>query len=118
MAAKSASLIPRLEAAVIPVQHELSALQMQRDRLRGLELELVEEEAKEFNEMQVVFKYRAKQAENKLETATRHAALAAEAERKKEEEERVKKEMMEAKLTVKRRHLKARLKDRLKRVRV
>ncbi|KAJ3033938.1 hypothetical protein HK097_004673, partial [Rhizophlyctis rosea] len=117
MAAKSASLIPRLEAAVIPVQHELSALQIQRDRLRALEVELVEEEAKEFNEMQVVFKYRAKQAENKAEMAKRHAALAAEAERKKEEEERVKKESMEAKLSVKRKHLKARLKERLKRIR-
>ncbi|KAJ3041919.1 hypothetical protein HDV00_008428 [Rhizophlyctis rosea] len=114
MAGKASELIPRLEAAVIPIQHELSALQIQRDRLRGLETELVEEESKEFNEMQIVFKYRGRQAHNKALAARRHAAMAAEAERCRQEEERIKAEKMEAHLQVKRRHLKARLRERLK----
>ncbi|KAJ3280580.1 hypothetical protein HK104_000574, partial [Borealophlyctis nickersoniae] len=108
---KAADLIPRLEAAVIPVQHELSALQLQADRLRELEELQMDAEMRELNEMQVVTKYRMLQGKRKLRAARRHAEKVAEMKRRQEEEEKMLAEEREAKLRIQRQKLRVRLKQ-------
>ncbi|RKO91477.1 hypothetical protein BDK51DRAFT_30915 [Blyttiomyces helicus] len=111
VAARASDLIPRLEEALMRLQHSLSTIQIQEEKLGPLEDKLLADDEERREELEVVARFKLRQVEERARRMGERAQRQEHRRRIKETAVNAETETLNQKLEEQRKQLRGRLKD-------